>query len=297
MQIRRILAGTDFSELSVSAVRWAARHLAADADLVLVHAIDLPQPPAFLRLLLPTPEEIGDNVRYGAEARLRELAESLGRDGVRTEVRTGRAPDVLCEAAREFAADIVVVGEHGTRKGVRGLLGTTADRLLSSSPVPVLVARDLPDSAPAFVLAPLDGSPTDALVLQWSHIFRRQYGTKVTACHAIDVLDAYGRIRTISAALRAGELEQEMHRNAQRWIEQSLRSAGFEDGEAGAEVLVGDPRYGIPAVAQRLRADLIIMGARGAGALERAVLGSVTTAILNSTSYSVLVVTGAPPAS
>lgn len=293
MELRRILAGVDFSEHSLTAVRWTARHLAAGNELVLVHAIEVPQPPSFLRRLLPTPEEVSETLRVGAERRMRDLAGSLdGASRIWPEIREGDPPGVIADAAGSYRADLIVVGEHGTRRGMRGLLGTTAERLVRCAPVPVLVARDLPERAPASVLAPLDGSPVDEQVLAWSLLLHRRFGARIAACHVIDMMQAYGRVRTISAASRINEIEAEVRNDTRRWIEDRLAGAGFAPGEATAHVIVGDPRGAIPAVADHSAADMIVMGGRGAGAVERALLGSVTTAVLNSTSYSVLVVTG-----
>jgi nucleotide-binding universal stress UspA family protein len=292
MELRRIVAGTDYSEPSLQAVRWTARHLVGDGEMVLVHVLELPQPPVFLRRLLPAPEELRETLRVGAESRMRELAASFGSLRLWPELREGDAPAVIADTAREYEADLIVVGEHGTRRGMRGLLGTTAERLLRCAPVPVLVARDLPDHAPASLLAPLDGSAMDARVLAWSRLLHERFGTRVTACHAIDLMQAYGRVRTISAASRIGEIDAELRAGTRDWIRQRLAEAGFAEDEAGAEVIISDPRSGIPAIAERSEADVIVMGARGAGAVERALLGSVTSAVLESTSFSVLVVVG-----
>lgn len=47
MKIRRIVVGVDFREPSVAAARWTARELAPDAEIVLLHVVDVPRPPAF----------------------------------------------------------------------------------------------------------------------------------------------------------------------------------------------------------------------------------------------------------
>jgi nucleotide-binding universal stress UspA family protein len=60
---------------------------------------------------------------------------------------------------------------------------------------------------------------------------------------------------------------------------------------------VGDPRAAIPLLAECVDADFVIMGSRGAGAVGRAVLGSVAGAVLNTTTFPVLVVPGRGPRS
>lgn len=292
MPLRRVLLGTDFSDASITAAKWCAQHLVSDGELILVHAIELPQQPVFLRRLLPAAEEVAQNLESTASTRMDELAAAVVGKRVRTVIRQGAAPQVIAEVARETKADLIVVGEHGLRRGVRGLIGTTAERLLTLSPVPVLVARDLPDGPPTAVLAPLDGCATDSRVLDWARTFSQSFDARVTACHAVDVMELYRRIRTISAAARLRELEAEFRRDATAWVEKRLEETGLPDERRAVEVRIGDPRYAIPAMAEMTGSDLIIMGGTGAGAVARAVVGSVTSAVLSSTSFPVLVVVG-----
>jgi nucleotide-binding universal stress UspA family protein len=292
MPLQRVLVGTDFSDASVSATRWAARHLVPGGELVIVHALDVPLPPTFLRRLMPTPDEMAENLQLGAEQRMDKLVASIDGCTVQTVIRHGPSPQVVADAARECEAQLIVVGEHGLRRGVRGLIGTTAERLLTISPVPVLVARELPDGPPTNLLAPLDGSGSDGRVLGWAQLLCDQFQARVTACHAVDVMDLYRRVRTISAASRMRELEDEFRRDAAEWLRSRLAETSLPDHDAAVEIRIGDPRYAIPAMAEMTGADLIIMGGKGAGAVARAMVGSVTSAVLSSTSYPVLVVVG-----
>jgi nucleotide-binding universal stress UspA family protein len=292
MELKRVLVGVDFSHTSLAAVRWVGSHLAAGGEVFLVHAVELPQAPSFLRRVLPAPTEVEDELKSAARHRLTELAGSVGLPDGAAHVRTGSAPQVLAELARELEIDLIVVGEHGGRRGARGLLGTTAERLLNVSPRPVLIARDMPPAPVRAVLAALDGSATDARVLRWSRLFHELYGAEVTACHAVDIMELYGRVRTISAAARLKEMETQLRDDARRWIRECLTEAGLPGDERHADVRMGDARYAIPGMAESAGADLIVMGGRGAGAVSRVVVGSVTSAILSATSFPVLVVLG-----
>jgi universal stress protein E len=294
MRIEHVLVGTDFSENAQAAVRWAAQHFVPGlpAALTLAHAVDVPQPPAFLRLVLPPSEDVAAKALEEARVRLAELARGLGPGQVDAEARCGPPPQVLADLARERGADLIIVGDHGAGRRGRALLGSTAERLLACSPVPVLIARDLPMAAPAAVLAPLDGSATDVRVLALGRLLHQRFGTRVTASHAVDVMELYRRVRTISAATRMREMENEFRTQAQAWVAGRLREAGLPDDDEWVEVRMGDPRLAIPNMAERAQADLIIMGGRGAGAVSRVVLGSVTSNVLNTTTYAVLVVVG-----
>ena len=48
MRLQRIIVGIDFSAPSIAAAKWVARYFTG-AQVRLVHAVFVPQPPRFLR--------------------------------------------------------------------------------------------------------------------------------------------------------------------------------------------------------------------------------------------------------
>ena len=52
-----------------------------------------------------------------------------------------RLGDVVASEARQWEADLIVVGTHGRRGLDRVLLGSGAEQVVRSAPVPVLVIR------------------------------------------------------------------------------------------------------------------------------------------------------------
>lgn len=52
-----------------------------------------------------------------------------------------RLPEVIAGAAREWNADLIVLGTHGRRGVGRALLGSGAEQIIRQAPVPVLVVR------------------------------------------------------------------------------------------------------------------------------------------------------------
>ena len=57
------------------------------------------------------------------------------------ETVAGRVSDLILAAARECSADLIVMGTHGRRGLSRLVLGSDAEMVLRSSPVPVLFVR------------------------------------------------------------------------------------------------------------------------------------------------------------
>jgi nucleotide-binding universal stress UspA family protein len=52
-----------------------------------------------------------------------------------------RLSDLVIEVARSWDAELIVIGTHGRRGVGRLLLGSDAEQIVRSSPVPVLLVR------------------------------------------------------------------------------------------------------------------------------------------------------------
>ena len=144
MPFDRILAAVDFSPNSLDAFR-VALDLArlCSASLHLLHVIE-PQPAV-------TGEAAMDLVQK-ANTAIEELVGSLQppADGIKltSEVASGRAFDEILERARQWHADLIVLGTAGTRLLEEILLGGTAEQVINDSPCSVLVVKDSKRSEP-----------------------------------------------------------------------------------------------------------------------------------------------------
>jgi nucleotide-binding universal stress UspA family protein len=144
---KRILVPVDGSATARCGLREAIR-LAKDqaAVLRLVHVVD-----EFLldSAYLPTIDydayckarrEAGQRTLAQMQAITRE--EGIEVEGLLLETIGGRAADLIVDAARQWPADLIVMGTHG-RRGVRRLLmGSDAAVVLHSATVPVLMVRE-----------------------------------------------------------------------------------------------------------------------------------------------------------
>ena len=57
------------------------------------------------------------------------------------DLRGGRVADAIVEEARQSRCDLIVIGTHGRRGVARAMLGSDAENVVRSSPVPVLLVR------------------------------------------------------------------------------------------------------------------------------------------------------------
>lgn len=99
------------------------------------------------------PGELADDLEGAlterSERATRAVAARSDRDVI-TAVRQGRPASVIASYAREVDADVVTTGTRGRHGENRFLIGSVAERVVRSCPVPVLTVRHLdgdPDEA------------------------------------------------------------------------------------------------------------------------------------------------------
>ncbi|RLM90370.1 MULTISPECIES: universal stress protein [Halobellus] len=93
-----------------------------------------------------SPERLRDEmqdalVERGEEA-IDEVRESTDRDVV-TAIEEGHPPSVIDEYARNVDADVVALGTRGRHGENRFLIGSVAERVVRTCPIPVLTVRQL----------------------------------------------------------------------------------------------------------------------------------------------------------
>ena len=197
----------------------------------------------------------------------------------------------LVDQAREFSADLVIVGSRGHGPIASLLLGSVSAEIVDHAPCPVLVARR---STLERVVFATDGSTTAAaaedVLARWP-IFAsvpirvvsvadvmRPWTTGIAPTMYTRVLNEYAK--------DVAKAEAE-HLGIARGSAKRLAEAGRL---ADAEMRTGDAAAEIIAVAQESGADLVVVGSRGQAGLKRIVLGSVARNVLVGSDASVLVI-------
>jgi nucleotide-binding universal stress UspA family protein len=140
---KRILVPVDGSETSTRAVVAALQMARENGGRVrLLHALD---ELAYLSGyeysadLLKAARDQGSRVLEDAQAMAKSAA--VPADGKLVETAGRRLGELVAQEAREWEADLVVVGTHGRRGMSRILLGSGAEQVLRLAPVPVLAVR------------------------------------------------------------------------------------------------------------------------------------------------------------
>lgn len=297
--MKKIAVAVDFSPESTLAARQAlaiARH--AGAEVVLVHAqlfVELPhvgpEPEAQVRAAVDSYRSLLARELEESRRQLGELRSALAGQGaeIAQALVEGTTDEALCAAARDLAADLLVIGTHG-RTGLRWFfLGSVAQRVVRHSTVDVLVARRDGAGAGGFksVLVATDFSPASVRALDRALELVAPGGSiDVLHCSPYQIVGVWGE------GIVGWNLELETA------LEESLKAQGEAlvaprrrpGGPAIAFHLLREPPApGIVHWLETRPVDLAILGSHGRKGLRRAVLGSVAEAVVRRAPCSVLV--------
>lgn len=73
--------------------------------------------------------------------RIAEMAKSMGLECATLHVKDRLPDEGIIAAAKDNGCDVIVLGSHGRRGFAKMLLGSVATRVVTLSPVPVLICR------------------------------------------------------------------------------------------------------------------------------------------------------------
>jgi nucleotide-binding universal stress UspA family protein len=254
----------------------------AGAELHLVHAYELPT----LFTMSPGvsaafPEGLKD---YEAALlqKLEDAARKLpGGEEAVCHVVPGKPVRVLARIAAEVEADLLVVGAARRARLGRAILGTTAQRVLRASPVPVLVARRPVTGAPERVLLTTDLTEMSAAVHESALYTVGEYFGAPAHLRSLLVL-AWS---AIPPPLPADALEHTARGELEKFLGERT------DGEKIESVVrTGFAADEIVAEAREWNADLLVLGTHARGWGARLMLGSVAEAALREAPCNVLAV-------
>lgn len=283
----KILATTDGSKYG----RWAIEWLADMPFLVqpvvrVLHVVDVAsvRAPFMVQPIMAGTERYVQSevnrLEKAANAAKEEsvaLLAKLGLSGGVT-VKRGAVAGTIMEYA-ERGASLLSIGSRGLDALDRFMLGSVSNHAIHHAPCSVLVVKERPRPVRRIVLA-IDGSAASDKALKF--LMRQINPTPdgldrepilVTVVHAMPYLK-YPEVKEAGKGL--------MRRYGDKLVE-----SGFQIREA---LKLGKPADEILSVAKREKADLIVTGAKGLGAISRVLLGSVSTRVVQHAHCGVLVV-------
>lgn len=205
------------------------------------------------------------------------LLDKLGLNGGVT-VERGAVVGTIMKFAQR-GATLLSIGSRGLDALDRFMLGSVSNHAIHHAPCSVLVVKERPRPVRHVVLA-IDGSAASDKALRF---LMRQINPTPDAPEREPVL-----VTMVHAMpyLKYPEVKEAGKRLMRRYGDK-LASSGFQIREA---LRLGKPADEILTVAKQEKADLIVTGAKGLGAIRRVLLGSVSTRVVQHAHCGVLVV-------
>jgi nucleotide-binding universal stress UspA family protein len=197
-------------------------------------------------------------------------------------LRDGAPAETITTVAAEIDPDVIAMGIHGGGRLARPLLGSTTVEVLRQATHPVLAVPDestVPTGGYDTLLVATDASDgardAEQTAFEWADAF----DGSIEGLYVVEL--GLSDTEAIEEALEADgeQAVDELHKRAQE--------VGVD---AGTAVETGVPHDVISDHADEQDADLIVLGARGRGTLERTFLGSVSERTVRTADRPVLVV-------
>ena len=283
----KVIVATDGSKYGRWALKWIVQlPLAGRPDVTVLHIVDI----GALRAPFVAQAVVAGTERYlKAEiARLEAHARKTQQDAmnmlkslhVKGKVVAERGPvaATIIKAARR-GVHLVAVGSRGLDGLDRFMLGSVSTHAVHHVPCSILVVREAPRSIHDVVLA-VDGSSASKKALQFLLRSMKPFA---------DVPDQKPITVTVTHVMRFAKSPElrEAGKAVVRQCADRLEQAGYLVEE---RLRIGHAANEILNVAHDRKAELIVTGARGLGAVGRFFLGSVSSRIVQHANCSVLVI-------
>jgi nucleotide-binding universal stress UspA family protein len=294
---RCVLCPIDYSDASAGALRYAAEIAERLEHRLVVLTVEDP--------LLTTAMDLGTGVYWTPElskSHLQEfVAETLGRDRglvgrCEYDVTVGKPPVEILRAVRHRPhCGVIVMGSHGLTGARKLFFGSTTERVLRETTVPVLVTP-ASDRGPSDIHAvphgflhiavPVDLSASSRHQVRVAERIARALDTHLLLIHVIEPVRSRLLPRVNVTGLNASR--RALAEDAMQQLTASLSPGS----RAEALIVYGDPAEETAKVIRDRRAGLVVMGLHGSPLLGPR-MGSVTYRILCLSSVPVLAL---PPA-
>ncbi|MGA2449103.1 MAG: universal stress protein [Polyangiaceae bacterium] len=280
----RVLVATDLSAAADEAIRQGAAIAGTDGAMAAVHVVPFLQDVSMLFPQLHAREVLAESQITARVADVvTERVTRIAERAAEIFIEQGTDYAEIVRRAETWGADVVVVGSHGHSEIPQGL-SDVAERVVRHVHCRALVARAT--RARSGVLAATDLSEASLPAVAAAVEEARRLGVALTVAHAVN-------FPQIEALLSMGlatppPIDPASFRNAARdRLASMMREAGVMAKE---EILDGPAVESIVAEADRMGAQVIVVGSHGSTGFARLLLGSVAEQIVRTAACSVLVV-------
>ena len=215
------------------------------------------------------------------------LAEGSDRP-IETAIERGRPHEAIRAFAEREGVDLISMGTHGRTGLDRLLLGSVAERVVRTSPAPVLTARDGSAERDGYdaVLLPTDGSEAASSAIEHGLAVADRCDATV---HALSVIDAEALAGASSIGMSVPDVVDDLESDHEAAVEAIADRSASRGIDAVTQVEQGVPHRAIRDYVDEEGIDLVAMGTHGRTGLDRYLLGSVTDRVVRASAAPVLV--------
>lgn len=227
---------------------------------------------------------------------LQEISRRLAADNVTADVSVsaGDSAREIVKVAGDQGFDLIAMSTHGRGGLGRGVLGSVADEVIRSSPIPTLVVA--PEMAKKFwtegepiskIVVPLDDSPEAEAVLPYVEELARILTLEVILVRVISTGGPY--VGLLDDA-RFVEINPEIKEMAQNYLEALTERLENKGLLVVWRLLDGIPGERLVDFARETPQNMIALTTRGRSRIERWLEGSVSEALVRASGDPVLVI-------
>lgn len=295
-RFRKIMLATDFSDCADHAKDYAfAFAKSYSATLHIAHAVDTSYSSYVGVFGFGAAVDLHiDEIQDHARTQLMQLVEEAKSHGIEAQpfLLDGRPADETVDLARKSGCDLLVVGTHGRSGFDKFLFGSTCDRMVRLSPVPVLTVKDpshdfitKTDTIELNrVLCPCDFSEHSQEALPLAADLCRAFDATMVLAHVVDSRVEYPVLSPIMEL----PTNAEFYDKAVKLLEEI--ESDYKDVSTQLEVVTGIPHAEIAKSTKSDNIDLVVLSTHGRSGLAHALLGGTAEKVVRSAHCPVLTV-------
>lgn len=277
-----ILCPIDYSDASAGALRYAAALAEHFVTRLIVLSVEDP--------LLTTAMDLGTGAHWTPELSEREMAkfvsrvfgDDTGRFGIEYDVAVGKPPVEILRVARERSCELIVMSSHGVTGARKFFFGSTTERVLRETSVPVLITPQVNpgplhiEDAPRLlgrIVVPVDLTPASAYQTQVARGLAESLNLPLVLVHVIEPVKSH-----LMSKLHLAGLDSSRRAVAEEALDDLIATVP-ERLKPEALIVFGDPAEEAAKVVRDRKAGLVIIGLHGSPLLGPR-MGSVTYRLL-----------------
>ncbi len=278
---RKLLVAVDGSESSMNALRESFKLALNEKSWITVTSV---APPFEGDLEFVGTKNILESLRRPCEAALAEAQKMAQADGalIKTVCEEGPPHERIVDLAVAENADLIIMGRKGRTGFERALVGSVTARVIGHSERDVLVMPLRTAVGWNKILIATDGSRFSMTAAAKAISLAESYNGGLIIICVVDVPSEF--------YAEAPQAMEDLVKKAKSFVEGIRKQA--EEAGIKAETFIAEAEayQAIIDLAQRKKADIIVMGSHGRTGLRRLLMGSVAEKVIGHAGCPVLIV-------